>query len=160
MRMQPVGSLRPEQKPPPDLVVAKLHPVRRKGRLRDGSTLMSAMTMRAVSDGNGGMKHIPTPFVPTIVKGKKKKGVPPDPIQTNDGSAAEQLRLFIERFERLHEEKRGISDDIRDVESEAKGQGYDIKALRAVLALRRSEKNDRDEFEAILETYRDALGLR
>lgn len=116
--------------------------------------------MRAVPDGNGGFKHVPTPFVPTIVgKGKKKQANKPDPIRTNGESAAEQLRLFIERFERLYEEKRGIADDIRDVESEARGQGYDIKALRAVLTLRRADKNDRDEFEAILETYRDALGL-
>jgi len=72
---------------------------------------------------------------------------------------AEQLRLFIERIERLEEEKKGIADDIRDVYSEAKGQGYDTKIMRAIVRLRRMEKNDRDEMDALLETYRVALGL-
>lgn len=71
----------------------------------------------------------------------------------------DQLRLFIERIERLEEEKKGISDDVRDVYSELKGQGYDTKVVRAVIKLRRMEKNDRDEMDALLETYRDALGL-
>jgi uncharacterized protein (UPF0335 family) len=71
----------------------------------------------------------------------------------------DQLRLFIERIERLEEEKKGISDDIRDVYSELKGQGYDTKVVRAVIKLRRMEKNDRDEMDALLETYREALGL-
>jgi uncharacterized protein (UPF0335 family) len=122
---------------------------------------MSAMTMRAVPDGNGGFRHVPTPFVPQLVSagGKKKKAVVPDPIVTNGESAAEQLRLFIERLERLHEEKSGISDDIRDVLSEAKSTGYDTKAINAMLTLRRQEKHHRDEFEGILETYKIALGL-
>jgi uncharacterized protein (UPF0335 family) len=72
---------------------------------------------------------------------------------------ADQLRLFIERIERLEEEKKGISDDVRDVYSELKGQGYDVKATRAVIKLRKMEKNDRDNADALLETYRDALGL-
>jgi uncharacterized protein (UPF0335 family) len=72
---------------------------------------------------------------------------------------ADQLRLFIERIERLEEEKKGISDDIRDVYLESKGQGYDTKIMRAIVRLRRMEKNDRDEMDALLETYRDALGL-
>jgi uncharacterized protein (UPF0335 family) len=72
---------------------------------------------------------------------------------------AEQLRLFIERIERLEEEKKGISDDIRDVYSESKGQGYDTKIMRAIVRLRRMEKNDRDEMDALLDTYRIALGL-
>ncbi len=77
-----------------------------------------------------------------------------------DGNvAAEQLRLFIERIERLEEEKKGIADDIRDVYAEAKGQGYDSKTMRAVVRLRRMEKDARDEADALLETYRSALGL-
>jgi uncharacterized protein (UPF0335 family) len=72
---------------------------------------------------------------------------------------ADQLRLFIERIERLEEEKKGIADDIRDVYSEAKGQGYDTKIMRAIVRLRRMEKNDRDEMDALLDTYRVALGL-
>ncbi|WP_174274755.1 DUF2312 domain-containing protein [Sphingomonas bacterium] len=73
--------------------------------------------------------------------------------------AADQLRLFIERIERLEEEKKGMADDIRDVYSEAKGQGYDTKTMRAIVRLRKMEKNARDEAEALLDTYKAALGL-
>ena len=77
----------------------------------------------------------------------------------SDNVAADQLRLFIERVERLEEEKKGIADDIRDVYAEAKGQGYDSKTMRAIVRLRRMEKNARQEADALLETYRAALGL-
>jgi uncharacterized protein (UPF0335 family) len=77
----------------------------------------------------------------------------------SDIIAAEQLRLFIERIERLEEEKRGISDDIKDVYGEAKANGYDAKTMRAIVRLRKMEKDARDEAEALLETYKAALGL-
>lgn len=77
----------------------------------------------------------------------------------SDIVAADQLRLFIERIERLEEEKKGMADDIRDVYAEAKSQGYDSKTMRAIVRLRRMEKNARDEAEALLETYKAALGL-
>lgn len=73
--------------------------------------------------------------------------------------AADQLRNFLERIERLEEEKKGISDDIRDVFSEAKSQGYDTKIMRQVIKLRKMETHDRQEYEAILETYKAAVGL-
>jgi uncharacterized protein (UPF0335 family) len=73
--------------------------------------------------------------------------------------AADQLRLLIERIERLEEEKKGIADDIRDVYAEAKSTGYDVKTIRAIIRLRRMEKHDRQEAEALLETYKAALGL-
>ena len=73
--------------------------------------------------------------------------------------AADQLRLFIERIERLEEEKKGIADDIRDVYAEAKGQGYDAKIMRQIVRLRKMEAHDRAEMEAILETYKAALGI-
>jgi len=73
--------------------------------------------------------------------------------------AAEQLRLFIERIERLEEEKKGMADDIRDVYSEAKSQGYDAKIMREVIRLRKMETHDRAEHDAILDTYKAALGL-
>ena len=73
--------------------------------------------------------------------------------------AADQLRLFIERIERLEEEKKGTADDIRDVYSEAKSQGYDAPSMRAIIRLRRMSKDDRAEMEAILDTYKSALGL-
>ncbi len=60
---------------------------------------------------------------------------------------------------RLEDEKKGISDDIKDVYSEAKSKGYDTKAMRAVIALMKIEKHTRDENEAILETYKAALGM-
>ncbi|WP_414901195.1 DUF2312 domain-containing protein [Sphingomonas flavalba] len=77
----------------------------------------------------------------------------------SDIIAADQLRLFIERIERLEEEKKGIADDIRDVYSEAKSQGYDSKTMRQIVRLRRMEKHVREEADALLETYRNALGL-
>ncbi len=69
------------------------------------------------------------------------------------------LKSFVERIERLEEEKKSISDDIRDVYAEAKSNGYDVKALRAVVRLRKQDANERAEQEAILETYLQALGM-
>jgi uncharacterized protein (UPF0335 family) len=73
--------------------------------------------------------------------------------------AKDQLRAIIERVERLEEEKKAIADDIRDVYAEAKGNGYDVKALRTVVRLRKQDKQEREEQEAILETYLQALGM-
>ena len=73
--------------------------------------------------------------------------------------AADQLRLFIERIERLEEEKKGISDDVRDVYAEAKANGFDTKVLRKVVALRKKDLAERKEEEAILELYLQALGM-
>ena len=73
--------------------------------------------------------------------------------------AADQLRLFIERIERLEEEKKGIADDVRDVYAEAKSNGYDPKIMRMIVRLRRMETHTRQEQDALLETYRSALGL-
>ena len=67
--------------------------------------------------------------------------------------------MFIERIERLEEEKKGVADDIKDVYSEAKANGYDTKTMRQVVRLRKMEKHARDEADALLETYRNALGL-
>ena len=69
----------------------------------------------------------------------------------------DRLRLLIERIERLEEEKKGIADDIRDVYSEAKANGYDTKVMRMVVRLRRMETHTRLEQDAVLETYRAAL---
>lgn len=73
--------------------------------------------------------------------------------------AADQLRLIIERVERLEEEKKGISDDIADVYGEAKSTGFDVKTIKTIVRLRKMEKHHRDEAEALLETYKQALGL-
>ncbi len=77
----------------------------------------------------------------------------------SDSISAEQLRLFIERIERLEEEKKGIADDIKDVYAEAKSTGFDVKTMRAIVKLRKMEKHHRDEAEALLDTYKAALGL-
>lgn len=71
----------------------------------------------------------------------------------------EQLRLFIERIERMEEEKKGVADDIRDTYNEAKSQGYDPKIMRQIVRLRKLPVNDRREMEAILDVYKSALGI-
>jgi uncharacterized protein (UPF0335 family) len=73
--------------------------------------------------------------------------------------SAEQLKLFIERIETLEEEKRGLADDIKGVYAEAKSNGYDVKTMRTIVRLRRMDNNARAEMEALLETYKSALGL-
>lgn len=76
-----------------------------------------------------------------------------------EGVAADQLRAFVERIERLEEEKKAISEDIKDVYAEAKGNGYDAKAIRAVVRLRKLDSNERQEMEALLDLYLHALGM-
>ncbi|WP_144752632.1 DUF2312 domain-containing protein [Bartonella saheliensis] len=70
-----------------------------------------------------------------------------------------QLRSFIERIERLEEEKKTISDDIKDVYTELKGSGFDSKAVRSIIRLRKKEEHERMEEEAIIELYKNALGM-
>jgi len=72
---------------------------------------------------------------------------------------AAELRSFVERVERLEEERSGILEDINDVYSEAKGRGYDVKALKSLVRLRKKDPNERQEEEAILDTYKSALGI-
>ncbi|HMO74540.1 MAG TPA: DUF2312 domain-containing protein [Sphingopyxis sp.] len=71
----------------------------------------------------------------------------------------DQLRLLIERIERLEEEKKGIGDDIRDTYAEAKAKGYDARIMRQIVRLRRMPVHDRQEMEAILDVYKAALGI-
>lgn len=71
----------------------------------------------------------------------------------------DRLRLLLERVERLEEERKGISDDIRDVYAEAKAVGYDTKIMREIVRLRKMNPDDRHERDVILETYRNALGM-
>jgi uncharacterized protein (UPF0335 family) len=74
------------------------------------------------------------------------------------GVAADRLRSFIERIERLEEEKKALAEDIREVYSEAKGAGFDIKVMRQLIKLRKMDNDDRSEMEAILDVYERALG--
>lgn len=73
--------------------------------------------------------------------------------------AKDQLKAFIERVERLEEEKKALSDDIRDVYAEAKGNGFDVPSLRTIVRLRKMETTERQERQAILDTYMHALGM-
>jgi len=71
----------------------------------------------------------------------------------------DQLRSIIERIEQREEEKKVVADDIKDIYSEAKGNGYDVKALRTIVRMRKQDANERQEQETILETYMHALGM-
>jgi uncharacterized protein (UPF0335 family) len=78
---------------------------------------------------------------------------------STENVSAQQLQLLIERVETLEEEKRGISDDIKDVYAEAKATGFDVKTMKQLVKLRRMEVAARQEAEALLETYKQAIGL-
>jgi uncharacterized protein (UPF0335 family) len=75
------------------------------------------------------------------------------------GIGADRLRSFIERIERLEEEKKTIADDIKEVYAEMKGTGFDTKAVRTLIRLRKQDQAERQEAEAILDLYKAALGM-
>jgi len=79
--------------------------------------------------------------------------------QPSTSFAKDQLKAVIERVERLEEEKKALADDIKDVYAEAKAHGFDVKALRTIVRLRKQDSDERKEEEAILETYMHALGM-
>jgi len=76
-----------------------------------------------------------------------------------DSVAQDQLKAFVERIERLEEEKKAIADDIKEIYAEAKGNGFDTKVLRQVIRIRKQDRSERLEQEAILELYLSALGM-
>jgi uncharacterized protein (UPF0335 family) len=80
-------------------------------------------------------------------------------MTTLQAATQKQLRQFVEQIERLEEEKKAITDDIRDKYAEAKAVGFDVKALRQVVRLRKKSRTDRQEEEAVLATYMHALGM-
>ncbi len=85
-----------------------------------------------------------------------------DDITSNDASykvAAGELRQFVERIERLEAEKKDIADQIREVYAESKARGYDVKAMRSIISLRKRDKDDIAEQEAVIEMYKEALGM-
>ena len=82
-----------------------------------------------------------------------------DITDTSQTVAAGQLRAFIERIERLEEEKKTIADDIKEVLAEAKGTGFDTKAMRSIIRLRKKDQAERQEEETILDLYKAALGM-
>lgn len=80
-------------------------------------------------------------------------------MSNTGGVAADQLRAFVERIERLEEEKKALNDDIKDVYAEAKGNGYDVKVMRQVVRMRKQDSNERQEMDALLDLYLHALGM-
>ena len=76
------------------------------------------------------------------------------------GVAVEQLKSVIARIEKLEEEKAGIAADIRDVFAEAKGNGFDVKAIRTIIKMRKMDTSEREEAETVLDTYMRALGMQ
>jgi uncharacterized protein (UPF0335 family) len=83
-----------------------------------------------------------------------------DSVIASDTVSAGQLRAIVERIEQLEEEKRGIADQIKEVYAEAKGNGFDTKAIRRIVALRRKDAQERAEEETILDLYMTALGMQ
>jgi uncharacterized protein (UPF0335 family) len=80
-------------------------------------------------------------------------------MATTANFAKGQLKSFVERIEKLEEEKKALAEDVREVYAEAKGVGFDVKALRTVVRLRMQDNEERKEHEALVDLYRDALGL-
>lgn len=80
-------------------------------------------------------------------------------VDKAEAVAADQLKSFVERLERLEEEKSTIADDMKDVYAEAKANGFDVKVLRQVIRIRKQDKAEREEMEAILDLYMQALGM-
>lgn len=116
------------------------------------------MGLVLVPDGEGGVRHEWRELPETKGKKKKERRSPAD-IHANPDAAAQQLKSFIERKERLLEERQGICDDIRDVSAEAKAMGFDVKTIDAIIRIRKMSPELRMEAEALLETYKTALGI-
>ena len=93
------------------------------------------------------------------IKIVKEPAMPADILETQSNVAGEEIRQFIERYERLEAEKKDIADGMKEVMAEAKGRGYDTKVLRKVIALRKRDADDIAEEEAVLEMYKAALGM-
>ena len=81
------------------------------------------------------------------------------PTVSSDSVAQDQIRAFIERIERMEEEKKAIADDIKEIYAEAKGNGFDTKVLRQIIRIRKQDAGERMEQEALLELYMAALGM-
>ena len=82
------------------------------------------------------------------------------PTVSSDSVAQDQLRAFIERIERMEEEKKAIADDIKEIYAEAKGNGFDTKVLRQIARIRKQDASERMEQEALLDLYMAALGMQ
>ena len=114
-------------------------------------------TLEALPEG--WQKHTSTMFAEGMAVCVACVGGMKGSSQSTGNVAADQLRLLIERIERIEEEIKGAIDDRKDVYGEAKATGYDVKTIRAIVRLRKMDNNARQEAEALLETYNAALGL-
>jgi uncharacterized protein (UPF0335 family) len=129
------------------------------GEERGGGAGLSTGTAGGVDSGGtaliGGGREGSTGvrFVTEVVPVARK------PTVSTDSVAQDQLRAFIERIERMEEEKRGIADDIKEIYAEAKGNGFDTKVLRQIVRIRKQDHAERMEQEALLELYMAALGM-
>jgi uncharacterized protein (UPF0335 family) len=117
-------------------------------RLADGLTRQSGSGIEAPLQFSAIPRHI-----------HSEDNMAEDIIESTQTVAAGQLRAFIERIERLEEDKQAISDDIKDVFAEMKGTGFDVKAVRQIIRLRKKDQAERQEEEAILDLYKNALGM-
>ncbi len=122
--------------------------------IESGHTKVLRQAARALTSTAKGKAHNPPLPGQTEAFSREETGE-----ATVETVAAAELRQFIERVERLEEEKAAISEDIKDVMGEAKGRGYDTKAIRTIIRLRKKDANERIEEETILQTYMAALGM-
>ena len=133
---------------------------REAGRAIGGSSL----PLSPLPDRRGGVRRKlrgrPSHEVdrPVIAARDEQMTIPVE-IQESRRPVDDRLRLLVERVERLEEEKKGISEDIRDVYNEAKAVGYNVKMMRQIVRLRKMKPDDRREMDMILDTYRAALGI-
>lgn len=116
------------------------------------------MVLVKIPDGEGGYRNELRPAPAKKEKGKKAK-VTPDPLEANPEASAQKLKQYIERLERLHEDRADIGKDIRDVETEAKSQGFDRAIINRIIKMRKIDPLARKEADAIYETYTAALGI-
>lgn len=131
-----------------------------RNAIRDGLDVAKAADLAGITIDEAKLivaddeKNPPAPECFTMLMGHNSGDT-----KMTDNVAGDELRLLIERIERLEEEKKGISDDIRDVYGEAKARGYDAKIMRECVKLRRMESQVRQERQALIETYGVQLGL-
>jgi uncharacterized protein (UPF0335 family) len=121
-------------------------------RQGEGPALRNPRSLRNVSPCHREERIMSVTTTAAEIKDKRKDGA-------SVRFAKDQLKAIVERIEHLEEEKKALAGDIRDVYAEAKGNGYDVTALRTVIRLRKQDKHERAEQEAILETYLHALGM-
>ncbi|WP_375292442.1 DUF2312 domain-containing protein [Sphingomonas melonis] len=120
---------------------------------------MTMLTLRSVRGAGGETRLVPTPYVPPKRGAKARARQVPDPLKTNGNQAAEELRVLIERAERIDEEIDGLQGDKRDVFAEARGRGWSDKAMREIMRIRKLKKEEFQENAALLETYMISLGM-